>query len=754
MFSQHPFTATSSPPPLLSPGISLSSTSSGNSRHRSPPSRHHLNLPSSSFSTSVATAPATVTVAGNPGHRSSRLRGLSYLKNYTQNHILNRDYNKESNSSPPSDSPGDPDSPLAQASSPNPQTVPAQSKASRPVSRLLRSVSYSPTQPTAPTSATIGTSNTATAATTDSTPVSTPPPTSATSRHSRFSLGPAPASLFLSPETFDSAFDNTNRLAASPLTESTPVASSTVETTSAGSAKAGSAAHVPTKDYSSTEGPALPRLRSPPVSSPQLGSSGSEAEPAQLELDHADTAADAMTRMRAATASDATALAQNGGGSTEAMPSIRFTTFCDPRATRPSLSFTPVSRTLPTGTEIIRVGRYSERDVPPNVPINVPSAAPVGFKSKVVSRRHCEFWHEDGKWYIKDVKSSSGTFLNHIRLSPPGTESKPFPINDGDIVQLGIDFKGGEEMIFRCVKMRLELNRGWQNKLNAFNMTTHKRLRNMTKSDPNSASQTSQDCSICLNSIAPCQCLFVAPCSHTWHYKCIKSLLMSSQYPIFICPNCRAAADLEAEVEDPEEWEHLDSEEEEIALASSDREAQSSEAPDQPTSALFPQEESIGDASHFSDPTPSHTQPPSALGTSDDTPQINDQVSPITPNRGATPSNATSMPVPIPRASSDVSRRPVPSNTMDMDIDMPSPIRNLRPTRTPSPASHGRGPLGGAEGPITPRNDAGPWVFDGGVISRLGASTTLASSAVAGGPLTPHGAGGAQVTSLDDIARA
>ncbi len=123
---------------------------------------------------------------------------------------------------------------------------------------------------------------------------------------------------------------------------------------------------------------------------------------------------------------------------------------------------------MPTGSEVIRVGRYSERDTQPNIPHNAPSAAPVGFKSKVVSRRHCEFWYEEGKWYIRDVKSSSGTFLNHIRLSPPGTESKPFPVNDGDIVQLGIDFKGGEEMIFRCVKMRLELNRGWQSKLNTF----------------------------------------------------------------------------------------------------------------------------------------------------------------------------------------------------------------------------------------------------------------------------------------------
>lgn len=152
----------------------------------------------------------------------------------------------------------------------------------------------------------------------------------------------------------------------------------------------------------------------------------------------------------------------------EALPSVRFSAYYDARAARPSLTFQPVSRTLPSGSEVIRVGRYSERDAQPPVPPNVPSAAPVGFKSKVVSRRHCEFWFQDGKWHIKDVKSSSGTFLNHIRLSPPGTESKPYIVNDGDIIQLGIDFKGGEEMIFRCVKMRLELNRGWQNKLNTF----------------------------------------------------------------------------------------------------------------------------------------------------------------------------------------------------------------------------------------------------------------------------------------------
>ena len=156
------------------------------------------------------------------------------------------------------------------------------------------------------------------------------------------------------------------------------------------------------------------------------------------------------------------------GHPSDQMPTIRFIQHQDPRSNRPSLAFSATARTLPHEDCIIRVGRYSERDTNPNPPPNTPSAAPVGFKSKVVSRRHCEFWCSQGQWYIKDVKSSSGTFLNHIRLSQPSVESKPFPVHDGDVVQLGIDFRGGEEMIFRCVKIRVECNRGWQKTLNNY----------------------------------------------------------------------------------------------------------------------------------------------------------------------------------------------------------------------------------------------------------------------------------------------
>ncbi|KAJ8122592.1 hypothetical protein O1611_g9801 [Lasiodiplodia mahajangana] len=364
-----------------------------------------------------------------------------------------------------------------------------------------------------------------------------------------------------------------------------------------------------------------------------------------------------MTRSRSATLATLNEMSPS-----ESLPSIRLSAFYDPRATRPALTFTPVARTLPTGKETIKVGRYSERENHAPVPMNTPSAAPVGFKSKVVSRRHCEFWFEKGRWYIKDVKSSSGTFLNHIRLSAPATESKPYPINDGDIIQLGIDFKGGEEMIYRCVKMRVELNRGWQTKPNTFNVASHKRLRDLTSAS-GSGPAHNQDCSICLNAIAPCQSLFVAPCSHTWHYKCIREMLHGPSYPIFMCPNCRASADLDAEVDEPsDEWQQLPEDVEEKAEIEATPEKQ---APTASGSQLI----------------------------SDSHGRHGDQGDPgdITMQFGTAPH--------------------IPTGRSRHTATDPVPIPTTSQRKTPSPSRNGLS--NGHEGVITPRNDAGPWVFDG-----------------------------------------
>ncbi|KAK1826597.1 E3 ubiquitin-protein ligase [Podospora conica] len=637
------------------------------------------------------TSPSLVSPASA---RPSRLRGLSLLRNYTQTHLLSRDHtnNTSNNTSNTQHQHHQTTTDNLSSAQPAPASSTANTNSNTTASAEQPASSFS--------SHSLATSSLA--ATTNSS--ARPPLTSSASLpSSSVATNPTPGSgrFSLAP-----AFHSPGHPLTSPSL-APPFGTRTLEATT-----------ISTSNSTSQTPASLP----PPTTRPEP-SAGAFPAVSTHKTDHAHAAAglaalptppdDTMTRTRSATTGghDATS-----NGNVNVLPSIRFSTFYDPRATRPSLTFPPISRTLPIGNETIRVGRYSERETQPTVPQSVPSAAPVGFKSKVVSRRHCEFWYEEGKWYIKDVKSSSGTFLNHIRLSPPGQESKPYPVNDGDIVQLGIDFKGGEEMIFRCVKMRLELNRGWQSKLNTFNMATHKRLRNMTATGSNAAGQSyCQDCSICLNSIAPCQCLFVAPCSHTWHYKCIRSLLASPTYPIFHCPNCRAAADLEAEVEDPEEWEQLDSDEgdrpQEGALlnARDSSENQASLAPPRMSResvhstskrAQSPSQhmdvDSGGDITMMVDDSPPHTMTQRADGAS--------LAEPGLPPRPSVSPYSTSSPMPIP--TNPFINRAAPN---------PVPMTNgdgQRDTRTPSPTGPPAVP-NGTEGPITPRNDAGPWVFDG-----------------------------------------
>lgn len=47
----------------------------------------------------------------------------------------------------------------------------------------------------------------------------------------------------------------------------------------------------------------------------------------------------------------------------------------------------------------------------------------------------------------------------------------------------------------------------------------------------------------------------MAACAHVWHYKCIRRLIHTPDYPMFQCPNCRAYTDLSAEVDDSNDFE-------------------------------------------------------------------------------------------------------------------------------------------------------------------------------------------------------
>lgn len=136
---------------------------------------------------------------------------------------------------------------------------------------------------------------------------------------------------------------------------------------------------------------------------------------------------------------------------------------------RRSLRFDAIGRDLKEGDPAIRIGRFTDRSGLGLAAINAISSNKLAFKSKVVSRAHAEIWVEPGpKFFIKDTKSSSGTFLNHMRLSAANTESRPHQMKDGDILQLGVDYQGGTEDIYKSVKIRIEIGREWQAGANAF----------------------------------------------------------------------------------------------------------------------------------------------------------------------------------------------------------------------------------------------------------------------------------------------
>ncbi|KAG8880735.1 hypothetical protein FRB98_004752 [Tulasnella sp. 332] len=152
----------------------------------------------------------------------------------------------------------------------------------------------------------------------------------------------------------------------------------------------------------------------------------------------------------------------------------------------PSLQFEPVVRILKIGKHGITIGRYLDPTATGlgtelfeletmalmgSSRVEDKKSSKVTFKSKVVSRTHAHMWvDETGQFWIRDTKSSSGTFVNHARLSPPGQESAPHVINDGDIIQLGVDYQGGRDEIYRCVRLKVEVGRGreWQGGANVF----------------------------------------------------------------------------------------------------------------------------------------------------------------------------------------------------------------------------------------------------------------------------------------------
>lgn len=187
----------------------------------------------------------------------------------------------------------------------------------------------------------------------------------------------------------------------------------------------------------------------------------------------------------------------------------------------------------------------------------------------------------------------------------------------------------------------------------------------------------------------------------------MRRIINGPLWPQFICPNCRAVADLEADVDDPfpeQNWEELDESMDEQGEAEQNG-ARTTTGPalqEQPSETVGTGGNDLATNSHSRESTTgTSTEPANGVNTGLEE-ALNDLV--LTGNEPVTAasqieSHSTVAPV-------DIRSGRAQSGTPG-SMSVGSFNRN---ERTPSPNSR---LLNGTEGPMTPRNDAGPFIFDG-----------------------------------------
>lgn len=108
--------------------------------------------------------------------------------------------------------------------------------------------------------------------------------------------------------------------------------------------------------------------------------------------------------------------------------------------------------TVPFFPDVLRIGRQTNNKTIPT-PLNG------YFDSKVLSRQHAEVWADrNGKIWIRDVKSSNGTFVNGQRLSQENRDSDPKELREQDMLELGIDIVSEDQktIVHHKVAARVE----------------------------------------------------------------------------------------------------------------------------------------------------------------------------------------------------------------------------------------------------------------------------------------------------------
>lgn len=108
---------------------------------------------------------------------------------------------------------------------------------------------------------------------------------------------------------------------------------------------------------------------------------------------------------------------------------------------------------LPYYPDTLRIGRQTNAKT-------LPTQTNGFFDSKVLSRQHAEVWADkvSNKVWIRDIKSSNGTFVNGQRLSQENVESEAHELRTEDVLELGIDIVGDDNktIVHHKVAARVE----------------------------------------------------------------------------------------------------------------------------------------------------------------------------------------------------------------------------------------------------------------------------------------------------------
>jgi hypothetical protein len=69
--------------------------------------------------------------------------------------------------------------------------------------------------------------------------------------------------------------------------------------------------------------------------------------------------------------------------------------------------------------------------VPPETLLGRDASCHVSINDSSVSHRHARIYHSDGEWYVEDLGSTNGTFVNDRPLT------RPIVLRPGDLVAVG-----------------------------------------------------------------------------------------------------------------------------------------------------------------------------------------------------------------------------------------------------------------------------------------------------------------------------